>query len=47
MIKEYTVTTESGTHIQVMALDKAHALSIVAELWNDEVPKQALLNTEW
>ena len=44
---EYLVTTESGTHIKVMALDKAHALLIVAELWDNEIPKQASLNDEW
>jgi hypothetical protein len=47
MTDEFIVTTESGKHIKVMALDKAHALLTVAELWNNEVPKQASLNDEW
>ena len=47
MTKEYLITCQSGTHIKVMALDKAHALLVVKELWPSELPQQASLNDEW
>jgi hypothetical protein len=47
MPKEFVVTTQSGKQLTLMALDKTHALIIAAELFVDEIPKQASLTTEW